>query len=376
MPQNLYLGLMSGTSLDGIDAALVEFGNSDDGRPFTLRAALCHPLPPALHAELLALCVPGDNELNRLGRADRRLGHAFADATQAVLKEAGVTSTEVAAIGCHGQTVRHHPDGENGFSMQIGDPNTVAERCGIEVVGDFRRRDIAAGGQGAPLAPAFHAAAFAAPGETRLIVNIGGIANLSALCADGSLLGGDLGPGNLLMDYWCQRYQEQPFDRDGAWARGGKVEPWLLQRLLEYPFFQRPWPASTGREEFNPSWLRLGILRAAPNAEPQEVQATLCELTAASVARGVERVPQAAGAPIYLCGGGARNSYLVERIAAQAQGHPLHDTTALGHDPEWVEAVGFAWLARQALRGRAANAPAATGATGERVLGGRWGRTQ
>ena len=290
-----------------------------------------------------------------------------------MLDETGIAPTEVAAIGCHGQTVRHHPDGEDGFTLQIGDPNTVAELCDIEVVADFRRRDIAAGGQGAPLVPAFHAAAFAAPGETRLIVNIGGIANLSALCADGTVIGSDLGPGNLLMDYWCARYTEQPFDRDGVWARGGEVEPRLLQRLLEYPFFQRSWPVSTGREEFNPSWLQLGILRAAPNAKPRDVQATLCELTAAAVARGVAKVPRATGVPIHLCGGGARNAYLVERIAVQAQGHPVHDTAELGIEPEWVEAVGFAWLARQALLGRAANAPAATGAAGERRLGGRWG---
>ncbi len=373
MPQNLYLGLMSGTSMDGIDAALVEFGDDADGRPFSLRTTICQTLPASLRGELLALCSPGEDEINRLGRADRKLGRAFAAAVQAVLDKAGVAPAEVTAIGCHGQTVRHHPDGEDSFTLQIGDPNTVAELCGVEVVADFRRRDIAAGGQGAPLVPAFHAAAFAAPGEIRLIVNLGGISNLSALCADGTVLGGDLGPGNLLMDHWCERYTGQPFDRDGEWARGGKVEPWLLQRLLEYPFFQRPWPASTGREEFNPSWLQLGILRAAPNAQPQDVQATLCELTAAAVARGVAKVPQATGVPIHLCGGGAHNTYLVERIAVQAQGHPVRDTSELGLEPEWVEAVGFAWLARQTLLGRAGNAPAATGAAGERVLGGRWG---
>ncbi|MAT93480.1 MAG: anhydro-N-acetylmuramic acid kinase [Halioglobus sp.] len=356
---------MSGTSMDAVDSALLRF----DGDTAQLAATLEYPVTDSLRDELGALCQPGDDEINRLGRLDLQLGELFAHAALALLEHAAVDPGEVSAIGSHGQTVRHEPpvDGVAGFTLQIGDPNTIAERTGITTVADFRRRDMACGGQGAPLVPAFHAQVFAAPGVDRAIVNIGGIANATVLQGEQLLAGFDTGPGNTLLDQWYSRHREGRFDRDGAWSAQGEVRQDLLQALLGEPYFARSGPRSTGRELFNLPWLERH-LAGLPAAPPVDVQATLAELTAVSIARAL----QGAAAPpdeVYICGGGAHNGDLLGRLRAQLPASAVADTQKLGIHPDWVEAATFAWLARRRLQGLCGNAAVVTGAAGPRVLG-------
>lgn len=357
-----FIGLMSGTSLDGVDAALVDFS----GKKPRVIATDFAPFDAALRACLLALQSPGENELERAALAAGQLAHAYARGVQAVLVAAGVPADQVRAIGAHGQTVRHRP--EAGFTVQLNNPALLAELTGIAVAADFRSRDIAAGGQGAPLAPAFHHAFFAEPGQTRVVLNIGGIANATLLAADGSVKGFDSGPGNVLMDSWCALHRGAPFDASGAWASGGHVVPELLKRMLREPYFALPAPKSTGRDLFNQGWLdrHLAQLPQAATMPAQDVQATLLELTARTICDALAGVDSSA---VYVCGGGASNTRLLERIAELCAPAQVSETSPLGIPPDWVEAVAFGWLAKCLVEETPANLPAVTGARGLRLLG-------
>ncbi|HKK22946.1 MAG TPA: anhydro-N-acetylmuramic acid kinase [Pseudohaliea sp.] len=359
-----YLGLMSGTSVDGVDAALLAFKEGT----FQLLGTLGRPHAMALRDAIANLCTPGGDDLDAAGAVDRQVAHAFADTALALLDHCGVAAGAVTAIGSHGQTVRHRPGGETPFTLQLGDPNTIAERTGITTVADFRRRDIAAGGEGAPLAPAFHRACFGAPGRRRAIVNIGGIANATLLDGETLLAGFDSGPGNTLLDAWCQRHRGAPYDAGGAWGAEGTVIPALLELALSDPYFQRAGPRSTGREHFSENWLD-SLLAGLPAADPRDVQATLAALTADGISRGLARAGFDAD-EVYVCGGGAHNDDLMRRLHRALAPATLATTAPLGLDPDWVEAAAFAWLARETLEGRPGNAPAVTGANGPRVLGG------
>lgn len=367
MREGLYVGLLSGTSVDAIDAALLEW-RDDDPRLLHTRS---HPLPAPVRDAIHALCQSGPDEIERLGRLDRELGFLFGEATLALLAEAGVEPGQVEAIGSHGQTVRHRPPsanhGDRAFSLQIGDPNTIAELTGVTTVADFRRRDMAAGGEGAPLAPAFHAAAFGQPGTVRAIVNIGGISNVSVLAGQTLVAGFDSGPGNTLMDQWIARHQGQPFDRNGAWAARGKVAPTLLERLSSHPFLALRGPRSTGREDFHLDWLD-SQLAELPALAPEDVQATLAALTAGTIAAAIGAAAPAVEA-IYLCGGGAHNTHLVTCLTSLMPRATIDSTASLGIAPDWVEAALFAWLAARTLAGLSGNAPQVTGAAGQRALG-------
>ncbi|WP_207063288.1 anhydro-N-acetylmuramic acid kinase [Motiliproteus sp. SC1-56] len=367
MSSSLYIGLMSGTSLDGIDAALVDVGPN----PPELLAHIHQPLPPALKQSLLELTQPsGDGEIDRLGAADVEFSRVQAHAVKNLLEKSGLRADHVAAIGSHGQTIRHRPDAPAPFTLQIGDPNTLAEQTTLTVVCDFRRRDMAAGGQGAPLVPAFHAHCCRSEQFDRVIVNIGGMANLTALPRHpgAELLGFDTGPGNVLMDAWAQRHLNQPYDRDGQWACQGEAIPALLETLLEDPFFAQPPPKSTGRERFHLGWLERH-LAGFPELDPVHVQATLLQLTACSISQAIRELPLQCP-DIYLCGGGAHNRALVKQIAQQLPGCQVELTSALGLDVDWMEAMAFAWLAMRRLEEKPGNLPGATGARGERILGG------
>ena len=360
---SLYLGLISGTSADGIDAALVSF---EQERPHLL-AARTHPWPDALRSEILAV-AQGETalDLDVFGRLDVALGQTFADAALALLHASGTPAAAVHAIGSHGQTVRHRPTGKHPFTLQLGDPATIAERCGIAVVADFRRADVAAGGQGAPLLPAVHAMLLAQPGQTRVVLNLGGIANITVLGADGGVTGFDTGPANGLLDAWCLHHRGEPFDRDGAFAATGRVDDTLLDALLADPYFALAPPKSTGREHFHLDWLAAQP-RVAPLA-PADVQATLLELSARSVAEAIaHHAPDAKD--VLACGGGVHNGALMRRLGELLAPCPLASTAAFGVDPDFLEATAFAWLARQRLLGRPGNLPTVTGARGLRQLG-------
>ena len=363
---HLFLGLISGTSADGIDAALVEFPDATTATGLRLLAARTQAWAPALRERLVALGQGGEpGSLDGLGRLDVQVAQAFADAALALLDEAGIEPARVAAIGSHGQTVRHRPLGDAPFTMQIGDGSVIAERSGITTVADFRRRDVAAGGHGAPLVPAFHAALLHSPGEDRAVLNLGGIGNYTLLPAAGQVRGFDTGPANALLDAWCQRHTGHGFDAGGAFAASGQVDPALLARLLDEPWFALPPPKSTGREQFHLDWVQA---RLEGGEAPADVQATLLELSAATVA-GALLAQQPRTTRVLACGGGVRNPRLLQRIAARLPDVAVEDTTAHGLDPDFVEAMAFAWLARETLAGRPGNLPAVTGARGPRVLG-------
>ncbi|MEN8171103.1 MAG: anhydro-N-acetylmuramic acid kinase [Pseudomonadota bacterium] len=359
-----FIGLMSGTSMDALDAVLVDFSAT----PPHLIATHSHALDKAIRHEILALAQPGDNELDRLAQLDVRLGTLSAQLSLQLLEQAQIDSSEVRAIGSHGQTVRHAPDAPTPYTVQIGDPNTIAQLSGITTVADFRRRDMVAGGQGAPLVPAFHKALFHSSETNRVVLNIGGIANISILPADNSqaVNGFDTGPGNMLMDAWIQLKQHQPYDENGGWARSGSVNVELLNKLLSDPYFSRTPPKSTGREQYNLHWLEQQLHEAH---QAQDIQATLCELSATTIANAVLQFAPNTD-ELYVCGGGARNSYLMERISDYLKGCHISTTAELGVEPQWVEAMAFAWLARQTLLGLPGNLPAVTGARKAVILGG------
>ena len=362
----LFLGLISGTSADGIDAALVEFPDGSTSAVLRLRAARTHPWAPALRERLVALGQGGElTSLDELGRLDVQVAGAFADAALALLDEAGVAAAEVAAIGSHGQTLRHRPHGDAPFTLQVGDGNVIAERTGIATVADFRRRDVAAGGHGAPLVPAFHAALLHSADEDRAVLNLGGIGNYTLLPKQGDVRGFDTGPANALLDAWCLRHTGRAVDADGAFAASGQVDGGLLGRLLDEAWFALPPPKSTGREQFHLDWVTA---RLGGGESPADVQATLLELTAATVA-GALQAHQPGTARVIACGGGVRNPQLLARIAAHLPGARIESTDVHGLDPDFVEAMAFAWLARETLAGQPGNLAAVTGARGPRVLG-------
>ncbi|MEO8366332.1 MAG: anhydro-N-acetylmuramic acid kinase [Pseudoxanthomonas sp.] len=366
-PAQLYLGLISGTSADGIDAALVRFEPHCE-----LVFGHTYPWDGVMRARLIALGQGGAaTSLDELGELDTTLARTFADIAKRAIEEAGIDSAEVRAIGSHGQTVRHRPESKAAFTWQMGDGNIIAERTGITTVADFRRRDVAAGGHGAPLMPAFHAARLRSESEDRAVLNLGGIGNLTLLPkrAGGDpddVRGFDTGPANALMDAWCERHLGKPYDANGAFAASGNLDAGLLARLLDDPWFTLPPPKSTGREQFHLSWLECRLGAAAQR--PADVQATLLELTAVTVADALQAT-QPDTARVMVCGGGVHNAALMARLAARMPAATVESTSAHGLDPDYVEAMGFAWLARETLAGRPGNLPGVTGAKGLRVLG-------
>jgi anhydro-N-acetylmuramic acid kinase len=372
MAAELFIGLMSGTSLDGVDGVLADFSN---GR-IAVQGYATANFPVTLRTELMALNTPGDNELHRAALAGNGLARIYAEVALQLLADTGLSPEAVSAIGAHGQTVRHRPAefDEVGYTLQINNPSLLAELTGIDVVADFRSRDLAAGGQGAPLVPAFHRALFARDGRPVAVLNVGGIANLSLLpAADapvGALVRGfDCGPGNALMDHWCQNHIGQPFDRAGQWAASGRVLPELLAHLRADAYFAKAPPKSTGRDLFNPTWL-AAHLNTLAEAAPADVQATLAELTASTCAADIGRHLGGAGCELLIvCGGGALNDHLLERLRALLPDMEVAASNEHGLPPQQVEAAAFAWLARSTVRREAGNLASVTGARGPRVLG-------
>ncbi len=359
-----YVGLMSGTSLDGIDAVLSEIDQNGKSR---LIAQHYLPYSEDLRGRLLRLHSPQIDELHLAALTGNELARHYADAVKSLLHFANSENKAVRAIGCHGQTLRHRP--EVGYTLQIGNAALLAELTGIAVVTDFRSRDIAAGGQGAPLVPAFHADQLQHPQMHRVVVNIGGIANVTDLPPDGPVRGWDTGPGNLLLDAWIHRQQGKRYDENGEWAASGKVIPNLLEALLYHPYFRHSPPKSAGREQFNIEWLLAAMHElnlAAPDAA--DVQATLTELTARTLCEVIHH--DCIGVrEVYVCGGGVHNRLLMQRIAELLGAVGVASTQSVGIDPDWMEALAFAWLARQAIHHRPANIPSVTGAHGPRILG-------
>lgn len=368
----IYIGVMTGTSMDGVDLVAACFD------PLQLCATLTVPFEPALRDELMALTLPDLNEIDRMGKADIALAQMIGHGINRLIEDNGLQREQIRAIGSHGQTIRHRP--EHGFTLQIGDPHLITEITGIPVVSDFRRRDMAAGGQGAPLVPAFHRALFQHEQIHRVILNLGGIANVSLLPAgdpDG-VYGYDTGPANILMDGWCQRYTGQPYDEHGSWAAYGQPIRALLERLQAHEYFSKEPPKSTGREDFNLDWLdeqiqdwrndELGYDELEDN--PENVQATLLKLTTRAIKKAIYRSGLETG-EVYVCGGGAYNTYLLEQLRWRLRKHhwSVQSTESLGISPTWVEAAAFAWLAMRFVEQQAGNLPAVTGARGDRILG-------
>ena len=364
MPRELFAGVMSGTSLDGVDAVVADFAPSQ-GVCRTLGAAHL-PIPAALKATLLALQSDGPGELASATRASLALADLYASAILDAVRAAGIAASDVSAAGVHGQTVRHRP--HEAWTIQLNDPARVAERAGITVVADFRRRDLAAGGQGAPLVPAFHAALFAREDVARAVLNLGGIANLTLLVPGEPARGFDTGPGNVLLDHWHAKHRTGGVDIDGAWAATGVPDAALLERLLDEPYFAVRAPKSTGRDLFNAAWLDDALARHGRPVTPNDVQATLVELTACSVSDALVREARAVS-EVLVCGGGARNRSLIVALERAIAPRRLAATATLGVAVDQVEALAFAWLAREALAGRPGNLPSVTGARGPRVLG-------
>jgi anhydro-N-acetylmuramic acid kinase len=366
----LYIGLMSGTSMDGVDGVLVEFATPDAGSPLRVLDHAHVAMPAALGAELLALNTSGPNELQRAALAANALARLQAEVVARLLVQSDTRPGAVRAVGSHGQTVRHRPgefDG-TGFTLQLNNGALLAEACGVDVVCDFRSRDVAAGGQGAPLVPAFHADVFASA-TPRAILNVGGIANLTLLASrDASPGGFDTGPGNALMDHWCKRHTDAPYDDGGRWAASGQIDDVLLAELLAEPYFRKAAPKSTGRDLFNADWLGRALARAGGRRAPADVQATLLELTARSVIDAL-RAAAPGTRELLVCGGGALNATLMARFAALCPGLAVAATETAGLPAMQVEAAAFAWLARQFCERRPGNHPGVTGAAGLRVLG-------
>lgn len=356
-----YIGIMSGTSLDGIDVVLADF----DLQSPSLLNTFYQPYDSNLREQILDLHQTGSNELHRAAILSNELTHCYSNAVINLLNKHKTKSQSIIAIGCHGQTVRHCPQSDGGYSIQLGNPSLLAELTGITVVADFRSRDIAAGGHGAPLVPRFHQLLFQDPKINRIIVNIGGISNITSLEPNKKIVGFDCGPGNLLMDSWCQRHLGINYDENGKWAESGKVIPELLKNLLSLKFFTVPPPKSTGREVFNLFWLENFL---SGNEKPEDVQATLLQFTSTAITNAIQRwFPDAE--EIYLCGGGARNLALTYRIQISLSEKKVHSTDTLGTNADWLEAFAFAWLAKQAMHGATGNLPSVTNAKGERILG-------
>ncbi|WP_406902743.1 anhydro-N-acetylmuramic acid kinase [Klebsiella aerogenes] len=362
MKSGRFIGVMSGTSLDGVDVVLAAINENMVAQ----QASLSYPIPVNLKEDILAICQGQQLTLSQLGRLDTRLGRLFSDAVLALMRQQNLQPEDVVAIGCHGQTVWHEPTGDAPHTMQIGDNNQIAAHTGVTVVGDFRRRDMALGGQGAPLVPAFHQALLAHPVERRMVLNIGGIANLSLLVSGQPVRGYDTGPGNMLMDAWIWRQCGKPYDKDAQWASEGKVLLPLLQDMLSDPWFALPAPKSTGREYFNYGWLEKHLARFT-HLRGQDVQATLTELTAVTIS---EQVLLSGGCErLLVCGGGARNPLLMARLAALLPGTEVTTTDDAGISGDDMEALAFAWLAWRTLAGLPGNLPSVTGASEATILG-------
>lgn len=358
-----YIGLMSGTSMDGIDAVVASFDENRVELHATVNLDYEDPLRQSL---INAANTPTDSPIEDLGRLDTKVGGAFRDAALNVLKASGIDARDITAIGSHGQTVRHQPDAISPYSLQIGNPEIIAGGTGIVTVADFRSADIEAGGQGAPLVPPFHNWLFGRSNKRRAILNIGGIANVTLLGSSTEpVTGFDTGPGNTLLDRWIKLHRNETFDRDGSWAAQGKVIDALLERLLDYPYFEKPPPKSTGLEEFNLAWLTA---HEVSEYEPVDVQATLGELTARTIASGVQSYAPATE-ELFVCGGGAHNPDLLARLAGMLPEIHIDSTAAVGLHPDWVEAVAFAWLAMRTVNNQTGNLPSVTGARRKVVLG-------
>lgn len=359
----LYIGIMSGTSLDGLDIALV------DQQDASLQLLASHyiPMPPELGQQLLALCSPGPDEVARAAKAENAWARLAAEGVNTLLSKERLGASHIRAIGSHGQTIRHEPS--QGFTVQIGNPALLAELSGIDVIADFRRRDVAAGGQGAPLTPAFHDWLFRDVGDAVGVLNVGGFTNLTLLVEGQPVSGFDCGPGNVLMDGWISRHLARAFDESGAWASSGLVNQGLLQRLLATEFFQATGPKSTGRELFNLAWLDSQLDGLDIAAE--DVQATLLELTARSVSEAIQRAGVSL-AHLLVCGGGAHNRALMNRLGELLHGTKVESTLAWGVDPDWMEAMAFGWLAHCCLERLNGNRPSVTGAAGSRILGAHY----
>ncbi|MBW4935605.1 anhydro-N-acetylmuramic acid kinase [Marinobacter sp. F4206] len=357
-----WIGLMSGTSMDGIDAVLVSF----DGRSITVHASETLNYPDDLRHRLLAVSQ-NQGTPDEIGELDTLTGSLFADAANRVIERSGISPSAIRAIGSHGQTIRHQPSGFAPFSTQIGNPSVIAEKTGITTVSDFRRRDMAAGGQGAPLVPAFHKAFFSSDTEDRCILNLGGIANITWIPADSNepVTGFDTGPANALMDAWCLNQTGLPYDADGHWADEGNVDHELLKDMLSDAYFTRSAPKSTGKERFNLGWVKT-LVQRHPDLQAADVQRTLLQLTVTSI---LHQLPAAPAMRIYACGGGTRNPVLMKELERALSPAPLAITAELGLDPQWVEPVAFGWLAQQTLAGNPGNLPDVTGARGPRILG-------
>ena len=362
MPDD-YIGLISGTSMDGIDAVLATI--ADDA--FELRETHVHAYPAELRDALRSLITKPDAcGLDRLGALDRWVGECFRDAALALIEKSGISAADIVAIGSHGQTLRHQPDGLRPFSLQVGDPTTIAAGTAITTVADFRRADIVAGGQGAPLVPPFHEWLFRAPGKHRVVLNLGGIANVTVLPGDAApITGFDTGPGNTLLDAWIGTRRSLQYDENGQWAAAGSVADDLLDALVNDEYFNAPPPKSTGFEHFNLEWLSgFGV----DKHDPCDVQATLSELTAISVAAAIERYAPATR-ETYVCGGGVHNHDLMQRLRRRLSKSAVESTQAVGLDPDWVEAAAFAWLAMRTIRKKTGNLPSVTGASHKVILG-------
>ena len=356
-----YVGIMSGTSLDGIDAVLTDL-NSE---PPLLLNTFYQPYDKNLRNQILDLHQSGNNELHLAAMLSNKLAHCYAETVINLLKKHKIKSQSVTAIGCHGQTVRHCPQSEMSYSIQLGNASLLAELTGINVVADFRSRDIAAGGQGAPLVPAFHKLLFQDPEISRVIVNIGGISNITSLTSNTKIVGFDCGPGNILMDSWCQRHLGTTYDKNGTWAESGETIPALLEELMSLKFFSVPPPKSTGREVFNLTWLEKYL---SGNENTEDVQATLLQLTSRAITDAILKwFPDTT--EVYLCGGGARNIALTSRIQISLPGKKVAPTDVLGINADWLEAFAFAWLAKQNIQGVPSSIPSVTNAKGERILG-------
>ena len=361
-----FLGLISGTSADGIDAALVRFANGDPHATPELVFGETYLWEPVLRERLVELGqLAASITLDEVGELDVRVGRAFAQAACAAMQTAGIDACQLDAIGSHGQTLRHRPHGDIPFTLQLGDAATIAERCGVRVVAEFRRRDVAAGGHGAPLVPAFHAATLHSDAESRAVLNLGGIGNLTLLPKQGEVRGFDTGPANGLMDAWCLRHLGHAYDAAGAFAAQGRIDQNLLERLLDETWFSQPPPKSTGRDTFNLRWVETHLRGGEVTAD---VQATLLALSVRTITDAL-RAAQPDTQRVIACGGGVHNRVLMDSLAGALPGVAVESSAAHGLDPDFVEAMAFAWLARETLAGRPGNLPAVTGAAGLRVLG-------
>lgn len=363
MNKELYIGIMSGTSLDGIDAALVEIV---DGQ-VQLIDSQDSPIPPTIKQRVLDICLGQQTDLQQIGALDHQLGHLYADAVMALLKKTGHAPEQVAAIGNHGQTVFHQPNGNTPFTTQLGDANIIATRTGITTIADFRRKDMALGGQGAPLVPAFHHALFESQEASTVVLNIGGIANISVLDRNQSVVGYDTGPGNMLMDAWCAKHRGQPYDKDALFAHQGNVDTTLLAALLQEPYLAEKAPKSTGRELFNLPWLEA--ILDSHNCSVEDVQRTLCEYTAQTICNEVEQYTHGEQPQLLVCGGGANNPLLMSRLKALLPAWAVSSTDSQGVDSQNMEAMAFAWLAYRRIHNLPSNLPEVTGASRSASLG-------